>query len=209
MVVMSEQTNERVKEIKRSFRMMMNGVVAQSMRDKGLEYRINWGASLPMLKDKAREIGQDYDLAIALWKEDVRECKILATLIMPPSRMLPEVVDIWMEQTVSREIAELASFNLYQYLPYAASKAYQWIASDKDIYQLCGFNVLSRLFMNGQEPNERGINEYIDQLTTALQGGRMAVRKAAMASAMRFADLGLVYKRLVESALKRINLELF
>lgn len=189
--------------------MMMNGVVAQSMRDKGVDYKINWGASLPMLKTKAGEIGPDYDLAIALWKEDVRECKILATLIMPPDQMLPEIVDIWMEQTSLREIAELASFNLYHRLPFAAEKAYQWIASDKEIYQLCGFNVLSRLFMNGQEPNERGINEYVDQLLAALQGGSMAVRKAALASAFKFSDLGLVYKRVAENALKSIGLELF
>lgn len=188
---------------------MMNGVVAQSMRDKGVEYHVNWGASLPMLKEKAREIGKNFDLAIALWKEDVRECKILATLVMPADRMLPEIVDIWMEQTVSQEMAEIASFNLYQHLPFAAEKAYQWIASERDICQLCGFHVLARLFMNGQEPNERGINEYIDQLQAALQEGSVAVRKAAMASVMRFSELGLVYERLAKSALRRIGLELF
>ena len=42
-------TNEQLKEIKRSFRLMMNGVAAQSMRDKGLDYHVNWGASVPML----------------------------------------------------------------------------------------------------------------------------------------------------------------
>lgn len=206
---MEERINGQLKEIKRSFHTMMNGVVAQSMRDKGIEYHVNWGASLPMLKEKAREIGKNYDLAIALWKEDVRECKILATLVMPADRILPEVVDIWMEQTVSQEMAEMASFNLYQHLPFAAEKAYQWIASERDICQLCGFHVLARLFMNGQEPNERGINEYIDQLQAALQGGSVAVRKAAMASVMRFSELGLVYERLAKSALRRIGLELF
>ncbi len=206
---MNENTAERLKEIKRSFRMMMNGVAAQSMRDKGLEYHVNWGASLPMLKAKAKEIGKDYDLAIALWKEDVRECKILATMIMPSERMLPEVVDIWMEQTRSQEMAELASMNLYQHLPFAAEKAYQWMASDKELYQLCGFHVLSRLFMNGQEPNERGINEYIDQLQAALQGEYPSVKKAAMASALRFAELGLVYERLAKSALRKVGLEFF
>lgn len=189
--------------------MMMNGVVAQSMRDKGADYHVNWGASLPMLKEKAREIGKNYDLAIALWKEDVRECKILATLIMPADKMLPEVVDIWMEQTRSQEIAEFAAFNVYRYLPFAAEKAYQWIASEREVCQLCGFHVLSRLFMNGQEPNERGINEYIDQLLVALQGDSVAVKKAAMASATRFAELGLVYERLAKSALRGLGLELF
>ena len=80
--------NEQVKEIKQSFRLMMDGTIAQSMRDKGVNYHLNWGATLPRLQEKAAEIGKNYDLAIALWKENVRECKILATMIMPPNEVL-------------------------------------------------------------------------------------------------------------------------
>ena len=201
--------NQQIKEIKQSFRLMMDGMVAASMRNKGANYKLNWGATLPRLKAKADEIGQNYDLAIALWKENVRECKILATMLMPADQILPEVVDIWMEQIPSQEIAEQAAFNLWQYLPFAPEKAYQWMASDKEYDQLCGFHVLTRLFMNHQEPNERGINEYLDQLLVALQGPYPSVRKAAMQSAYRFAELGLMYERLVKSAVKSINLDIF
>ncbi len=208
---------EQIKEIKQSFRLMMDGAVAQSMRDKGLNYHLNWGATLPRLRAKADElansqeltVNSQYDLAIALWKENVRECKILATMLMPPEKMLPEVCDIWMEQVPSQEIAEQVAFNLWQYLPYAPMKAYQWIANDQEYYQLCGFHVLSRLFMNGQEPNERGINEFIDQALSALQGPYMSVRKAAMQSMQRFAELGLVYERMAKSAMKSVNLDIF
>ena len=203
---MNQDINDQVKAIKQSFRQMMDGAVAQSMREKGLNYHLNWGATLPRLRQKADEIGKNYDLAIALWKENVRECKILATMMMPPEVVLPEVIDIWMEQTPNSEIAEQAAFNLYQYLPYAPEKAYAWIASDKELYQLCGFHILSRLFMNGQEPNERGINEFVDQALAALQGESLIVRKAAMISMQRFAELGLVYHRLAKSAIKTINL---
>ena len=199
--------NQQIKEIKQSFRLMMDGMVATSMRQKGVDYKLNWGATLPRLKAKADEIGKNYELAIALWKENVRECKILATMIMPADQMLPEVADIWMEQTDAQEIAEQAAFNLYQYLPYAAEKAYTWMASDKELYQLCGFHILSRLFMNGQEPNERGINEFIDQALAALQGDSLMVRKAAMNTMLRFSELGLVYTRLAKSALKQVNLD--
>ncbi|MBO5593554.1 MAG: DNA alkylation repair protein [Prevotella sp.] len=199
--------NSQVKDIKQSFRQMMDGAIAKSMRDKGVDYKLNWGATLPRLKEKATELGKNYDLAIALWKENVRECKLLATMIMPADEVLPEVIDIWMEQTDTQEIAEQAAFNLYQYLPYAPEKAYSWMASEKELYQLCGFHVLSRLFMNKQEPNERGINEFIDQAMAALQGDSLPVRKAAMSCVQRFAELGLVYERLAKSALKTINLD--
>ena len=198
---------QQVKDIKQSFRQMMDGSIAASMRSKGVDYKLNWGATLPRLKEKAAELGKNYDLAIALWKENVRECKILATMVMPADEVLPEVIDIWMEQTPTLEIAEQAAFNLYQYLPYAPEKAYAWMASSEPLYQLCGFHVLSRLFMNGQEPNERGIHEFIDQALAALLGDNIPVRKAAMATVLRFADLGLVYERIAKSALKQANLD--
>ena len=142
---MKSEIAEVVKEIKQSFRLMMDGAVAKSMRDKGLTYKLNWGATLPRLREKADAYGKNYDLAIALWKEDVRECKILATMIMPADQVLPEVIDIWMEQITSQEIAEQAVFNLFQYLPYAPEKAYTWMASEKELYQFCGFHILARL----------------------------------------------------------------
>lgn len=216
---MNTELSSKVKDIKQSFRQMMDGAVAQSMRDKGLNYHLNWGATLPRLREMAEELKSAfnvqcstfnvYDLSIALWKENVRECKILATMLMPANQMAPEVCDIWMEQIPSQEIAEQVAFNVWQYLPYAPEKAYQWIASDKEYDQLCGFHVLSRLFMNGQEPNERGINEFIDQALAALQGPFISVRKSAMQSIIRFSELGLVYERLAKSALKSVNLELF
>ena len=210
-------TSESIKEIKQSFRQMMDGSIAQSMRDKGVDYKLNWGATLLRLREIAKEIAENqeliadgqYELAIALWKENIRECKILATLLMPADQILPEVCDIWMEQMPTQEIAEQAAYNLWQHLPYAPEKAYQWIASDKELYQLCGFHVLTRIFMRGQEPNERGINEMLDQALTAIQGPYLSVRKAAMQTVQRFAELGLVYERMAKSALKTINLDIF
>ena len=204
---MNTNIQEQVKEIKQSFRLMMDGATAQSMRQKGLQYKLNWGATLPRLREMADGMGKNYDLAIALWKENVRECKILATMIMPPEKMLPEVVDIWMEQTTSIEVAEQAAFNLYQYLPYAAEKAFLWLSSSDDLPQLCGYHILSRLFMRGQEPNERAINEFLDQALCALQSENLSLRKSAMQSVLHFADLGLVYQRLAHSAIKTIGLD--
>ena len=70
-----------------------------------------------------------------------------------------------------------------------------------------GALVAAVVFMNGQEPNERGINEFLDQALAALQGDSLMVRKAAMNTMMRFSELGLVYTRLAKSALKQVNLD--
>ena len=203
---MNEDIRQQVQSIKRSFRLMMDGATAASMRAKGLNYKLNWGATLPRLREMADELGKNYHLAIELWKEDVRECKILATMTMPPGEMLPEIVDLWMEQTPNVEIAEQAVFNLYQHLPYAADKAFRWLSAPDDLTQICGYHLLSRLFMKGNRPDERDINAFIDQALAALQSQNTILQKAAMQSMIHFAELGLVYERLAQSALKRINM---
>lgn len=190
--------------IKRSFRLLMNGPVSQSMREKGVGYKLNWGVPFIELKKMAGEQGKDYDLAIELWKENIRECKILATLMMPADRMLPEIADLWMEQVESQEMAEMLAFNLMQHVDFAPVMAYQWLASDKPLYQIAGFQLLARLFANGQEPNERGINEMLDQASAAMQSGNMGVMHATANCVMRFADLGDNYELIARNALKGV-----
>ena len=152
----------------------------------------------------AEEYGKDYDLAIELWKEDIRECKILATLIMPADKMLAEITDLWMEQVNNQEMVEMLVFNLLQNVEYAPVIAYQWIASDKPLYEMAGFHLLSRLFAKGQEPNERGINEFLDQAAAVLQGDNMGVKHAAINSVMRFCDFGEDFEKIARGALKGI-----
>ena len=201
---MTEKTHEKLKQIKQSFRLLMNGEANRSMREKGLNYHLNWGVSLVDLRQMAKEYGKDYELAIELWKENIRECKILATMIMPAERMLPEIVDIWVEQTQEVEIAEQAAFNLYQHLDFAPEIAFRWISSCDAIRQISGYHILSRLFMRGLEPNERGINEFLDQALAALNDSNISVRHAATTSLQRFSELGEDYSKIVDKALSKI-----
>jgi len=180
------ETNETIKEIKKQFRLFMNGVVSQSMREKGLEYKINFGIELPRLKEIAAKFEKNHDVAQALWKENIRECKILAGLLQPVETFYPEIADIWVEDMHYPEIAELTCMNLFQHLPYASEKAFEWMADEREYFQFCGFMLMARLLMKGNEMNERAENEFIDQATTALQGEVGIVCRAALTALRRY-----------------------
>lgn len=174
-IQMETDIQDTLKQIKRSFHTRMNGVASQSMRQKGLDYKVNWGVALPHLREMAAEYQPSYSLAVELWKENIRECKILATMLMPPAEMSEQLVELWIEQTKSQEIAEMAVFNLYQHLDYAPQMAFRWIASDDSIRQLSGYQLLACLFGKGLIPDTRGVNEYIDQVKVTLEGTDTAV----------------------------------
>jgi hypothetical protein len=198
---METDIQDTLKQIKRSFHTRMNGVASQSMRQKGLDYKVNWGVALPHLREMAAEYQPSYSLAVELWKENIRECKILATMLMPPAEMPEQLVELWMEQTKSQEIAEMAVFNLYQHLDYAPQMAFRWIASDDSIRQLSGYQLLACLFGKGLIPDTRGVNEYIDQVKVTLEGNDTAVSHAAMNSVNRFCQLGPEYEQIASKAL--------
>ncbi len=201
---MKQETQETLKQIKSRFRLMMNGVVSQSMRNKGLGYKINWGISFPELKKMANEYGKNYDLAVALWKEDIRECKILATLIMPANEMQADMAELWVSEIPNQEMAEMAAFNLFQYIDDAKDLALKWLSSDKDTELICGYNILSRLFMNGETLSFREINEFIDQSQAVMAGDNMSVRHAVLNSLSRFSEISEEHKKIVDTAFKNL-----
>ena len=59
--------HEQLKEIKTQLRLSMNGVASQSMREKGLNYKLNFGVELPRIKAIAAQFEQEHLLAQALW----------------------------------------------------------------------------------------------------------------------------------------------
>ena len=135
--------HETIKDIKGQFRLFMNGVVSQSMREKGLDYKLNFGIELPRLKEIAARYEKNHEVAQALWKENIRECKILAGMLQPVETFYPEIADIWVEDMRYPEIAELTCMSLFQYLPYASEKAFEWMADEREYFQLCGFMLVT------------------------------------------------------------------
>lgn len=143
------ELSETLKEIKRGFRLYMNGTASHSMREKGLNYKVNWGISQVELRKIAEKYNKNADLAAALWKENVRECKILATLLMPVDSMSMDKAVEWGSEISSYELAETTVFNLFRHLPFAAKLVDELLL--KDAYQrVAAYHLLLWLLKGGK-----------------------------------------------------------
>lgn len=183
---MNNETHEIIKDIKSKFRLYMNGPVSQSMREKGVDYKINFGIEYPRIKEIAAEYEKNHDVAQELWKDNIRECKILAGLLQPVDTFYPEIAEIWIEGMHLPELAEYTVMNLFQYLPYASDVVFGWIADDREYFQVCGYLLMARLLMKGMKLNERAEAEFLDQAFTALENDETNVRRAASVALRKF-----------------------
>ena len=195
---------EQIRDIKTQFRLAMNGVASTQMRQQGLEYKLNFGIELPRLQSIASEYSPNHELAQALWKENIRESKILAGMLMPVDRFFMEIADIWVEQIPTQEIAELTVMNLFQRLPYASTAAFRWVADSREIFQVCGFLLLTRLCMQQCQFNETASYELVDQAVTALQDENQRVAQQAFKLLRKYVQLGNAQKKAVSLSLKSL-----
>lgn len=145
---MSAGIHETIKEIKKSLRLSMNGVVSTLQRRQGLDYKINFGVEIPRLKGIAAGYTKDTGLAIALWQENIRECKILAILLLP-EKDYGIVAEEWVAGTRYTEIADHLAMNILCKLPDAVERALDWCNNSEGLSRYCGYITLSNVFRNG------------------------------------------------------------
>ena len=181
-----------IRKIKQELRLAMNGVASTQMREAGLQYHVNFGVELPRLKQMAEEFGQDADVASQLWREDVRESKILACMMMPTEVFGADLCDLWVSQMPNAEIAEMASLLLFSRLPYALAASFVWMASDVPLRQVCGFMTIAHLVRRGVVLAPREAKEMCDQCHAGLLQAEDAVKMAARRALAAYENTGCV-----------------
>lgn len=179
--------HEQIKEIKGQLRLFMNGVVSASMRKKGLDYKLNFGVELPRIKEIAKGIkNPSVALAEALWMENIRECKILATLIYPKEDFSSDTAELWVSQVENIEIARLLSMHILQHLDYIRPLCLKWIASGKEMNEVIGYITISRLLLREDSMDERAADEFTNQAITAAVSGDFILRDSSILALKNF-----------------------
>ena len=203
--------DDDVKKIKRSFRLFMNGVASSSMRDKGLEYKINWGIPVTRLRDMAAQYAPSVALAERLWESDVRECKILATMLMPAERFSEPMALSWLSACNNQEMVEMLVFNLVQNMPDVETFVVSLLHSDEPNAPLAALHLVSRLVarQNVAFLTDEVVSSFAQLVVKALGGTDAVLKHAALNSVTRYVDRELKGADKVVELLKKHKIDIF
>lgn len=203
--------DDDVKKIKRSFRLFMNGVASSSMRDKGLEYKINWGIPVTRLRDMAAQYVPSVALAERLWESDVRECKILATMLMPAERFSEPMALSWLSACNNQEMVEMLVFNLVQNMPGVETFVVSLLHSDEPNAPLAALHLVSRLVarQNVAFMTDEVVGSFAQLVAKALSGTDAVLKHAALNSVTRYVDRELKGADKVVELLKKHKIDIF
>ncbi len=135
------------------FRKLRNGEVGDNLRAQGVEYKTIWGLESYRLKeiaaiflaDETLSVDALRDLASALWAEDVRESKMLATRLYPTDAMDESLADEWASAIQYTELADQACMNLFSRCQNAAEWVAKWIEEPSDMKRYIALQLAMRL----------------------------------------------------------------
>ncbi len=120
----------------------MNGAVVESMRESGIIYKVNYGVTIPELQHIAQPFKGDHDLALQLFEQDIRECKIIASMIDDPEKITGEQIDTWSDEFNNHEIIEQVCNNLLWKSDFALPRSYEWCLEDDELLKKAGLLIV-------------------------------------------------------------------
>ena len=171
--------DEILRAIKKDCRLAMNGVVSTSMREHGLDYKLNFGLINQQIKFISEKYGPSASLGERLWGETTRELKILATLIYPADEFKEETADLWVANIPNQEIREQICINLLQHLPYATKAALNWSQSANLEIRTTGYWLMSRLFLTKKFKGEIKVSSLSQHIWEDILSRELFTRNAS------------------------------
>lgn len=161
-------TTEKMIALLRRLKSEMNGAVTDAMRGYGggmQGYGLNYGVSLPTIREIARAYAPDHELAGLLWQQDVRELKLAALFVEDPAAVTTAQMEAWAAEWRGTELVEQCAMQLFWRSPDALRQAEAWAVlsgPEGAMRRLAAFYLLGKLAAAGEKVSDPAFAELLD-----------------------------------------------
>ena len=125
-------------------RKQMNGAVLDTFRYYGAKYGMNYGVAIHSIREMAREIGTDNDLAQFLLCQQVRELQIIAFWITDSTSVTADSFEMWESKIINSELAEQAAQGLFCKIDAIDFLLEKWCGGDNELLAYTALIAASR-----------------------------------------------------------------
>ena len=157
----------------------------------------SFGIGLTKLRQLAKRIGRDAELARALWASDVYDARVIALLVDDPARVTREQAEQQVQELAGGMLAHVfASCDAtLAKTPFAVELADAWVRSDDPVRRDCGYGLLYEASkLSGRKaPDEAFFLAHVERIAATIatepERVRMAMGTALMGIGKRSAAL--------------------
>ncbi len=164
-IIDDPRIEQEFRQILIKIRQAKNGETVDLMKQHGLSYKINWGASIISLREIAKQYEPNHLLALKLWNKQWRETMILAAMLDNPKEVTEEQMDYWTKSIESTEIAEALNTYLWVKTRFAFIKSLEWCRGKKHLVRYAGIHLMGKLALIEKSAMDEFFEPFFDVLS--------------------------------------------
>jgi len=144
----------------------------------GMAVEKRLGVSVPAMRQIAKEIGHNHELALALWETGIADARIVASMIDTPHQVSPAQADQWVHTFNSWDVCDQVCLNLFEKTSWAWLKVPEWAESDEEYVKRAAFVLIARLALRDKQATNEQFIQLFPLLKNAASDERNFVKKA-------------------------------
>ena len=144
----------------------------------GINSKNTLGISVWKIREIAKEIGKDHDLAQELWKTKIHEARLLAAFIDDPEQVTERQMEDWVKDFDSWDVCDQVTTDLFDQTPYAYKKVFEWSERDEEFVRRAAFSMIAGLAVHDKKAKDGQFIELFSLIVKTSEDERNYVRKA-------------------------------
>ena len=157
---------------------LANPEAVKGMARYGISSKNTYGVSIPNLRNMAKEVGVNHDIAHQLWVSGIHEARILASMIDDPKLVNEGQLEKWVSDFDSWDVCDQVCMNLFEKSPLACRKIVEWSRREEEFVRRAAFALIACLAWHDKEAEDE---KFIKLFPLIIQGAtdeRNFVKKA-------------------------------
>jgi 3-methyladenine DNA glycosylase AlkD len=140
------------------------------------EHRL--GVQIPVLRQMAKELGKDHQLALDLWKTGIPEARILAGMVDDPQKVTEKQLEDWVKDFNSWDVCDQVCMNLFEKIPLARQKIFQWSRREEEFVKRTAFALIACLAWHDKKAEDEIFIGFFPVIKSGAIDERNFVKKA-------------------------------
>lgn len=150
---------------------------AEGMARYGIRSEKVLGLTMSQLREIARDLGEDHQLALCLWKAGYHESRILAALVDDPVKVTEEQIDLWVTDFDNWAVCDGVCNHLFRRTPLAHRKCVEWSSREEQYVKRASFALMASLAVHDQVSEDRVFTSYLGIIEREATDDRPYVKK--------------------------------
>lgn len=167
-----------IKEILKELKKHSSPTHLKGMSHFGIESSKALGVAVPNIRAIAKKIKTNQSLSLELWKTEIHEARILATMIGDPEKVSVKQMNTWVADFNSWDLCDHACGNLFDKTTHAEKKAIEYSKNKKEFIKRAGFVLMAYLAVHNKKAEDSLFISFLPIIEREAHDERNFVKKA-------------------------------